>query len=138
LPVTSIFIDTNVFLRFLTNDDAVKASRAARLFRDAVGGLVQLRTSPLAIAEIVWTLESYYGLAKPQIAEKIEKILNTPNLVCDDSERILRALDAYVHENIDYIDAYHAFYMKDIGLRQIATCDRKHFNRIPWLEIVDL
>lgn len=136
--MAEIFVDTNVFLRFLTNDDAAKAARAGRLFRDAVSGRVSLRTSPLVIAEIVWTLESYYGLPKPQIAGKVEKILNTPNLDCDESARILQALDAYVHENIDYIDAYHAFYMKDLGLVQIATYDRKHFGRIPWVEIVDL
>jgi len=28
--------------------------------------------------------------------------------------------------------------MKDLGLARIATYDRKHFGRIPWIEIVDL
>jgi len=91
--VAEVFVDTNVFLRFLTNDDAVKAARAGRLFRDAVNGRVSLRTSPLVIAEIVWTLDSFYSLAKPEVAEKVEKILNTPNLECDESARILQALD---------------------------------------------
>lgn len=136
--MASIFVDTNVFLRFLTNDDAVKAGQAERLFRDSVSGRVSLRTSPLVIAEIVWTLESFYRLAKLQVAEKVETILNTPNLECDESPRIFQALDLYVHENIDYIDAYHAFYMKDLGLVRIATYDRKHFGRIPWVEILDL
>ena len=136
--MASVFVDTNVFLRYLTNDDTVRAARAGRLFRDAVSGRVSLRTSALVIAEIVWTLESFYGLPKSQIAEKVEKILNTPNLECDDGARILQALDTYVHENIDYIDAYHVFYMRDLGLARIATYDRKHFGRIPWIEIVDL
>ena len=136
--MASIFVDTNVFLRFLTNDDPVKAARAGKLFRDAVGGLRPLATSGLVIAEIVWTLESYYGLPKSQIVEKVEKILNTPNLECDESSRILQALDIYVHENIDYIDAYNALYMRDMGLVRIATYDRKHFGRIPWLEVLDL
>ena len=136
--MASVFVDTNVFLRYLTNDDTVRAARADRLFHDAVSGRVFLRTSALVIAEIVWTLESFYGLPKSQIAEKVEKILNTPNLECDDSARILQALDTYVHENIDYIDAYHVFYMRDLGLVRIATYDRKHFGRIPWIEIVDL
>ncbi len=136
--MVEVFVDTDVFLRFLTDDDAVKAARAGDLFRDAVAGRTSLKTSPLVIAEIVWTLESYYRLDKPQIAEHVEKILNTPNLECDESARILQALDLYVHENIDFIDAYHAHYMKDLGLTRIATYDRKHFGRIPWLEIVDL
>ena len=136
--MASIFVDTNVFLRYLTNDDPVRAARAGKLFHDAVSGRVSLRTSALVIAEIVWTLESFYGLPKSQIAEKVEKILNTPNLECDDSARILQALDTYVHENIDYIDAYHVFYMRDLGLARIATFDRKHIGRIPWIQIIDL
>ena len=134
----SIFVDTNVFLRFLTNDDPVKAQRAEKLFRDAVGGRVSLTTSVLVIAEIVWTLESFYKLGTSDIAEKVETILNTPNLRCDESPRILLALDVYVHENIDFIDAYNAFYMKDHELMRVATYDRKHFSRISWVNILEL
>jgi hypothetical protein len=67
----------------------------------------------------------------------VEKILNTPNLECDESERIIQAFDTFVHENVDYIDAYHAFLMKDLGITRIATYDRKHFGRIPWVEMIE-
>ena len=131
-----VFVDTNVFLRFLTNDDPAKARQAEKLFRDAVGGRVSLTTSLLVIAEIVWTLESYYELAKGQIAASVEKILNTPNLECKEASLILHALDTYVNQNVDFIDAYNAFYMKEHDLQRIATWDRKHFGRMPWVEIV--
>lgn len=132
-----VFVDTNVFLRFLTNDDARKAKRAEALFKEAVEGKARLRTSLLVIAEIVWTLESFYGLEKKEIADKIAVILNTPNLICPDAALIRLALDTYAQENIDFIDAYHAFYLKNEGLKRIATYDRKHFGRVSWLEIVE-
>ncbi len=75
-----LFADTNVFLRFLTNDDPAKAQKARSLSQGAVDGRVVLVTSLLVAAEIVWTLESFYKLGKPEIADKVEKILNTPNL----------------------------------------------------------
>jgi uncharacterized protein len=129
------FVDTNVFLRFLTNDDPAKAKRAGMLFKDAVAGKTQLRTSLLVIAEIVWTLESFYGLEKKDIAEKVSMILNTPNLSCHETRSIRLALDLYVDQNIDFIDAYHAFYMKNEQLSEIVTYDRKHFGRVNWLQI---
>ena len=135
--MASLFVDTNVFLRFLTNDDPVKAKRADRLFRDAVAGKIALTTSLQVIAEIIWTLESFYKLEKDEIASKVEKILNTPNLECAESSLIFMALDLYVHRNIDFIDAYHAFHMKDRGLTRILTYDRKHFARVPWLEAME-
>jgi uncharacterized protein len=135
--MASRFVDTNVFLRFLTNDDPVKAKRAEALFREAVRGKVKLATSPLVIAEIVWTLESFYKLNKPDIATKVEKILNTPNLECPDSSLLFMVLDLYGHANIDFIDSYNAFHMKERGLTHIVTYDRKHFARVPWVQIED-
>ena len=133
--MTKLFVDTNVFLRFLTNDDPVKAKRAETLFRQATKGQIQLITSLLVIAEIIWTLESFYHLAKADIASKVETILNTPNLLCSETEMIVMALDLYVQENMDFIDAFHAYDLQAQGLSQIATYDHKHFKRVPWLEM---
>ena len=135
--MANLFVDTNVFLRFLTNDDPAKAKRAEALFHGAVRGKITLVTSLLVIAEIVWTLESFYKLQKQDIAAKVEKILNTPNLECPQAPLLFTALDLYVHENIDFIDAYNAFHMKDNGITQIVTYDRKRFARVPWVHIAD-
>jgi len=135
--MADLFVDTNVFLRFLTNDDPVRAKRAELLFRDAVRGKKTLITSLLVIAEIIWTLESFYDLEKPDIASKVEKILNTPNLACPEVSVILTALDLYVHHNIDFIDAYHTMYLQEAGHTHILTYDRKHFARVPWLEVLE-
>ena len=43
--MASLFVDTNVFLRFLTNDDPAKAKRAETLFRDALRGKIKLARS---------------------------------------------------------------------------------------------
>ena len=135
--MASLFVDTNVFLRFLTNDVPAKAKRAENLFRDALRGKVKLATSLLVIAEIVWTLESFYKLEKSDIAAKVEKILNTPNLDCPETPLLFMTLDLYVHANIDFVDAYNAYHMKEKGLTEILTYDRKHFARVPWIQIED-
>lgn len=132
-----LFVDTNVFLRFLTNDDPVKADRARKLFQRAVDGEIALGTSLLVLAEIVWTLESFYELEKPEVAAKVEAIVTTPNLACEDSDIVLQALDLYATKNVDFIDAYHAYLLAERGPRRIATYDRKHFGRVPWLEVVE-
>ena len=94
-------------------------------------------TSLLVIAEIIWTLESYYELEKVEIASKVERILNTPNLECAEGLTILLALDLYVQKNIDFIDAYHAVQLREAQTSRILTYDRKHFARIPWLEVIE-
>ena len=135
--MAELFVDTNVFLRFLTNDDPAKAKRAEALFKKAVKGAVELRTSLLVVAEMVWTLESFYALEKQDVADKVAVILNTPNLACPEARVIRQALDLYVQQNIDFIDAYHACFLKSEGLDRIATFDRKHFGRVDWLDILE-
>ncbi len=135
--MAELFVDTNVFLRFLTNDDPAKARRAEALFKKAVAGEVTLETSLLVVAEIVWTLESFYRLAKDDIAEKIGKILNTPNLHCEASSTVLEALDLYVVKNVDFIDAYHGVMLRGANTMQIVTYDKKHFGRMDWLTILE-
>lgn len=132
-----LFVDTNVFLRFLTRDDPRKAEQARKLFQDAVDGRVTLVISLMVVAEIVWTLESFYKLSKQDVAAKVETILNTPNLECPEGELALYALDLYTTKNVDFIDAYHVFLLKSQGLSRIVTYDRKHFKRMPDLEIVE-
>jgi len=127
------FVDTNIFLRFLTNDDPVRADACEELFTRAVTGKEKLFTSELVIAEIVWVLESYYELDKNEIRVKIEKILNTKNLYCPNKEVILHALAAYDEKNIDYIDAYNAFLIKLAGITELYSYD-KHYDRLPWLK----
>jgi len=135
--MADFFVDTNVFLRFLTNDDATKARRAEALFKKAIAGKMRLETSLLVIAEIIWTLESFYRLAKADIAQKVGKILNTPNLECPSADFVLEALDISVTKNVDFIDAYHGVMLREAGMLKILTYDKKHFERMDWLSVVE-
>ena len=97
------FVDTNIFIRFITNDIPQKADACEILFRKAVEGKESLFTTDLVIAEIVWVLESYYELGQNEVQDKVEKILNTPNLVCQNKDIILNALTLYLEKGISKI-----------------------------------
>ncbi|MFQ5613426.1 MAG: PIN domain-containing protein [Anaerolineae bacterium] len=124
------FVDTNVFLRYLTNDVPVQADAVERLLRRAAAGELRLMTNSLVMAEIVWTLESFYQLSKADIQEKVLAILNTPGLEVVDGNRVLQAVVWYVDQNVDFIDAYNAAWLLDHRLNVTYTFDRKHFSRL--------
>ena len=89
------FVDTNVFIRFLTNDVPQKADSCEKIFKRAIEKKESLFTTELVIAEIIWVLESFYKLKKEEIRNKLEKILNTPNLMYPNKNLILIALTLY-------------------------------------------
>jgi len=126
------FLDTNIFIRFLTDDVPEKADACEEIFKKAVEKQETLFTTDLVIAEIVWVLESFYELPKDEIQDKVEKILNTPNLICPHKDLILSALIVYSEKNIDYIDAYNALILKEHGIEELYSYD-KHYDRIEWL-----
>jgi len=131
-----IFIDTNIFLRYLTNDVPSVADRIEKIFKKALHGKLSLVTNAFVIAEIIWVLESYYELSKEEIEEMVSRILNTTGLEIESGKLLLKALDLYLSKNIDFIDAYNVVFMKDHGLKRILTLDKKHFSRIEGIDII--
>jgi predicted nucleic acid-binding protein len=83
-------------------------------------------------------LESYYDKSKKEIETAILKIMNTKGLEVKDSGLILDALNFYLYKNIDFVDAYNAFFMKEYSLTDILILDKKHFSMIDWLNIINI
>jgi predicted nucleic-acid-binding protein len=116
-----VFADTNLFLRYLTNDVPAQADAVEELLRRASDGEIVLVINSLALAEIVWTLESYYGLARDSIKDRILAILNTPGLEATEGDLLLEAIFWYADKNIDFIDAFNAAWMLSQGLTTTYT-----------------
>jgi predicted nucleic-acid-binding protein len=126
------FIDTNIFIRFLTNDIPEKADACERIFKEAAEKNERFFTTEMVIAEIIWVLESYYELPKKEVQKLVEKILITPFLFFPQKDLILNALTLYGNINIDYIDAYNATTLRDQGVAEVYSYDR-HFDKIEWV-----
>ena len=122
-PMENKFVDTNVFLRYLTKDDLSKYERCREMFKKALEGEIAISTSGMVIAELIWTLLSYYKLPKAEVIEKVLVIVGTESLFIPDKDALADALVLYARKNIDFIDAYHAVFMKYHGLREIYSYD---------------
>ena len=133
MKAETAFVDTNLFLRYLTNDVPAQADAVESLLRRAGKGHVQLVTTGMVIAEIVWTLESYYELDKKEIQAMVLGILNTEGLDVIDSDLILQAIVPYSDKNVDFIDAFNAAWMLKNNVDRVYTFDQTHFSRFDGL-----
>jgi uncharacterized protein len=132
-PIKKFFIDTNIFLRYLTKDDSVQFPRCRQLFKKAQDGEVLLVTSTLVIAEIIWTLASYYQVPKDQIIEKASIIVGSEVVQIPEKDLIAEALVLYARKNVDYIDAYNAVLLKHLNLKEIYSYDQD-FDKIDGID----
>lgn len=128
--MTKSFVDTNLFIRYLTNDDPEKADRVENLLKQASSGVLNLITTEMVIAEIVWVLESFYELTPTDIAPLIRGITATPGLEVINGSLISRALELYEGRNFDFVDGYIAAVMEKHGISDLYSFDRKHISRI--------
>jgi len=94
-------IDTNVVVRFLTNDDKRQA-RAARLAIEA--GDIFIPTTVLL--EVEWVLRGAYGFAGANIVAAMRGLVGLPGVAVENPANLAQALD-WMSQGVDFADALH-------------------------------
>lgn len=130
-----VVIDTNLLVRYLTDDEPQKAKAVDSLLNKATKGELRILIPSIVIAELVWVLESYYRMDASEIAELVEAILNTPGTEVTEKQIIISALKFYRGKNIDFIDAWIIEFAKENDIKTIYTFDKRHFKNIEGIEI---
>ena len=68
------------------------------------------------------------------IRRHIQAILNTPGIEVENESLIGQAVDLYAERNIDFVDAYNAYWMQMTHLNTVYTFDVRHFSRVPFIQ----
>ncbi len=124
------WLDANVVLRFLTADHPEMYDRSRALMAQAESGDVKLRLAPITVAEVVWTLDSFYGLSRQAIGEKLTQFVSAEGVEAEEKGVIIQALRDYREKNVDFADAYLARHAEHVGPARVFTFDLKHFSRL--------
>ena len=137
-PTPLVFCDTNVFLRYLTNDVPEQADRVDELLACAEAGQVRLTTSVLVMAEMLWTLRTFYGQSKDQVRDAVLALCHTPGLAVEDADGLVQAAEWHAEKNVDFAGAYHVVRARALGADSVATFNQEHFRRFEGLTLADL
>ncbi len=114
------FVDTNVLIRHLTGDPPEQALQATRYLEEAD----QLLLPDLILAEVAYVLESYYEVARLQVAETLRAILSFRSIRVVDSALLHRAVELYEVHRLDFADAYLVASAERTGVGVVASFDR--------------
>jgi predicted nucleic acid-binding protein len=128
----SAFVDTNILVRHLTGDPADMAARATAYLEAETSLLL----TDLVAAETVYVLESYYEAPRPQVAEAIRSLLAFEPVVTVDPALLLRAVEVYETDRIDFAEAYLVACAETTGINRVASFDRS-IDRVGTVERVE-
>jgi predicted nucleic-acid-binding protein len=117
-------LDTDVLVRYLTQDDLAQARKANSLIDGAVGRGERLHLDVVVLCELVWVLRGAYGFGKPTITEAVGKILDAAWFSVEDRDLLRDALEAYRVGQGDFADYALGLRNRKGGCRATATFDR--------------
>jgi predicted nucleic-acid-binding protein len=130
-----IGLDTNVVVRYLTQDDARQAAIASRLFEQELSverpGFISLIT----LCELAWVLMDCYGVDKAHLLEIFEGLLGSRQIVVQEADLVWKALRAWERSPADFSDAVIGEVLVASGCERVVTFD-KAAARLPAFELL--
>jgi predicted nucleic acid-binding protein len=127
------FLDTNVIIRYLTQDHPQQAQQAYQYLQLLGTESVTARTSEGVLVEVVQVLSSkvLYDLPRADIQRLLSPIIRLPGLKLPYKRTYLGALNLYVqYPFLDFVDALNVAHMQRLKIPIITSFDRD-FDRVP-------
>lgn len=117
-----IGLDTSVLVRDIMQDDVRQSPKANKLIESLTvdaPGFVPI----VAVVELVWVLSSSYDLSRAQVAQALELLLRTKEVVIDRADHVLKALRAFKAGSADFADALIERAASSAGCARTMTFD---------------
>jgi len=123
-------IDANVILRFFLEDDKEQFIKAKSFIQRLELGNDEALVPDIVFAEVVWVLNKVYHVPRPEIAERLSKLLGYKGIRTLFSKEVyLESLKKYARQIIDIQDILLAVVARD-GNSVVITFDETDFKKL--------
>jgi predicted nucleic-acid-binding protein len=131
-----IGLDTNVLVRYLTQDDPVQSAQVntviEQLSTEQPGAI-----SHIVLCELVWVLSRAYQYSREQVAEVIHAVLTCQEFQTERVDMAELAFLDYQQGNADFSDYLLARRHQQMGAEYTVTFDRKAAGAVRMMAMTD-
>jgi len=117
-------LDTNVLVRYLTQDDPAQVRKANALIDGAVREGERLHLDVVVLCEVVWVLRGAYEIKKEGVADALDKILDAAQFHIEDRDLLREAVGAFRGGQGDFSDYVLGLRNRRAGCDATATFDK--------------
>ena len=121
-----IFIDTNVFLRFLLKDDHNSYEEVVKLFELVEEGKIKPYTSNIVILEIIYVLVKTLKISRTEVLRDIQDLFSMRGLIILEKTNTKEALKIFKQTGVKFADCLIATQIK--SGTQLCTYDKEFFK----------
>ena len=126
----TLFVDTNVFLRYFLDDDKSQADAAEHLFEQARDGKVDLVVGPPVFFEAAWTLRSAYKMPEEKVIDILHGMAAVQGLKIYDRLMVEGAIGLAKSKGMSFPDCYIAVTASNHRVDGVATFNVRDFKRL--------
>ena len=119
-----IGLDTNVLVRYLTQDEPAQFARAAAFIDAASEREEQFLVNTPVLCELVWVLATVYDYSREEIAQALEQIFTTAQFEIERLDEARQALGDFRSSKADFSDALIGRINRSLGAKHTVTFDR--------------
>lgn len=123
------FLDTNMLLRHLRQDDPEQSPKATAVLARIEQGDLVVRTADTVIFETVFSLQRGYQQPRSLIAAALLPLISLPGIVLPGKRSYRDIFHLYENSPLGFTDCYHVVLMQRHGSSEIFSFDR-HFDRV--------
>jgi len=128
-------LDTNVLVRYLTQDDEGQAEVATRTIEGAAAKGEKMLIQPIILCELVWVLESAYDFPKSDLLRALEGVLRVAQFEIVEKDTVWQALSDFRQGKGDFSDYYLGRANEKAGAAITLTFD-KTLKGIPRFQVL--
>lgn len=119
-----IGLDSNVIIRHLVEDDRTEVERVRRFLAQRCTVEQPGYLNRIVLCEIAWVLKRLYRYDRAVIAGVLDSLLHTAEIVVEDRELAIEALETYRRSRADFADCLIGLTNRAAGCDATATLDR--------------
>jgi predicted nucleic-acid-binding protein len=119
-----IGLDTNVLVRYITQDYPIQSEQANALF-ESLSTDSEAYVTVVSLVELVWVLLSCYASSKAEINSVLENMLHTKYIIVQDTAILWKALRKFKEGKADFPDCLIKHTSFDAGCSSVVTFDVK-------------
>jgi predicted nucleic-acid-binding protein len=117
-------LDTNILVRWLTNDDVKQCVIVARLFDDAISKGVRLFVPVTVMLELEWVLRAKYHYDRQSVMTALNALLDVTELEFQTEPALEQALWLFKQTGArDFADCLHIALVSQAGQGPLLTFD---------------
>ncbi|MBB3061963.1 PIN domain-containing protein [Microbulbifer rhizosphaerae] len=120
-----IGLDTNIIVRYLTQDDPEQSKTATRLIETQLSATKPGFITMVTLVEVSWVLESCYNLAKAEVVHILQGILATKQFLVERADLAYLALKHCASARTDFSDTLIATVCSEHNCTKVLTFDKK-------------